>query len=400
MLKMVRLDLEKYYYDPTYRGINLDSRFKEADDRIQKAKSNGEVFGVIAQTLLDFNDSHLFFQPPPRAAKVLYGWEMSAVGDKCLVTAVKPESDAEKKGLKLGDEILSVDGFAPSRGVLWKMKYYYYALRPKPGMRLVVQSPGEPARQLDVLAEIKEGKKQIDLLSSSNWVDLQTEAENESHFRRNKFYEQGDVIIWKMPGFDLADTDDVDGVMRKVNGHKSLVLDLRGNGGGYVIMLKRLLGYFFDHDVKIGDIKSRKETKPELATTRGGNIFKGNLVVLIDSASGSASEIFARVIQLEKRGTIIGDRSGGAVMQSRQYSHEVGIGVYVPYGVSVTVADVLMTDGKSLEGTGVTPDELLLPTAKDLATHRDPVLSRAAAIVGLQLDAETAGRLFPREWPK
>jgi C-terminal processing protease CtpA/Prc len=68
------------------------------------------------------------------------------------------------------------------------------------------------------------------------------------------------------------------------------------------------------------------------------------------------------------------------------------------YGTSITVADVIMTDGKSLEKVGVTPDETLLPTGADLAAQRDPVLSRAAALVGVKLEPEKAGTFFPKEW--
>jgi C-terminal processing protease CtpA/Prc len=64
----------------------------------------------------------------------------------------------------------------------------------------------------------------------------------------------------------------------------------------------------------------------------------------------------------------------------------------------VTVADMLMTDGKSLEDTGVTPDETLQPTGADLAARRDPALAHAAELLGVKLDAEKAGALFPFEW--
>ena len=94
----------------------------------------------------------------------------------------------------------------------------------------------------------------------------------------------------------------------------------------------------------------------------------------------------------------MGDLSAGAVMQSRRYGHEVGIESVRFYAASITNADVIMKDGKSLEHVGVMPDELLLPSAADLAANRDPVLSRAAELVGLKLEPDAAGKLFPIEW--
>ena len=124
------------------------------------------------------------------------------------------------------------------------------------------------------------------------------------------------------------------------------------------------------------------------------------MIVLIDGDSASCSEVFSRVMQLEKRGTIIGDRSAGAVMESMHYSFQLGMSSIIPYGFSITDADVIMSDGKSLEHVGVTPDELIIPTGKDLAAGRDPVLARAVEILGGKLTAEAAGKMFPIEWVK
>ncbi|HEY0320870.1 MAG TPA: S41 family peptidase [Pyrinomonadaceae bacterium] len=403
MLRAVKADIEKYYYDASYHGIDIEARFKEAEEKIKKATSNGQIYGIIAQILLDFDDSHLAFLPPRRAAKVEYGWQMQIIGERCYVIAVKPGSDAEAKGLKPGDKVISVDGYEPTRDILWKMQYSYYSLRPRPGMRVIAQSPGGEPRQLDVLAKITDGKKVIDFLqgNQSDANDYFRELDNEARLDRHRFSEFGDeLIVWKMPGFNLYDEKDVDEIMSKVKKHKALILDLRGNGGGYVVMLKRLLGYFFDKDIKIADVKYRKKVEEEIAKTRGTGGFKGKIIVLVDSRSGSAAEMFARVIQLEKRGIVLGDRSAGAVMQSVVYGHTVGMESIVPYGVNITNADVIMTDGKSLEKTGVTPDEVMLPTATEMATNRDPVLARAAELLGFKLDAEKAGALFPIEWTK
>ena len=205
-------------------------------------------------------------------------------------------------------------------------------------------------------------------------------------------------MIWKMPQFDL-DERGVDDMMGKAKKRKALILDLRGNPGGAETTLKYLLGYFVDAELKIGDIKRRKETKPLLAKPQGGG-FKGKLVVLIDGESGSSAEVFARMIQMQKAGTVIGDRSAGAVMRAKGYDFQIGADVVVFYGASITDADLIMTDGQSLERKGVTPDELILPTGADLAAKRDPILSRAAALVGLKLDPEKAGAMFPVEWRK
>jgi len=106
------------------------------------------------------------------------------------------------------------------------------------------------------------------------------------------------------------------------------------------------------------------------------------------------------VIQLEKRGTIIGDQSAGAVMESIEYDHEIGMDTKVFYGASVTDADLIMTDGKSLERVGVTPDERIIPTGAELLAGRDPVLAHAVEVAGGKMDPALAGKLFPYEWPK
>ena len=87
-------------------------------------------------------------------------------------------------------------------------------------------------------------------------------------------------------------------------------------------------------------------------------------------------------------------------MESKFYPHQSGLDVVVFWGVSVTDADLIMTDGKSLEKSGVTADETILPSAADLVAKRDPVMARAAELVGVKLDAEKAGSFFPFEWRK
>jgi carboxyl-terminal processing protease len=179
---------------------------------------------------------------------------------------------------------------------------------------------------------------------------------------------------------------------------KNLILDLRGNGGGRVDAINMLVSWCFDRPVRISTEKTRKGEEPAVAKGRQ-DAFPGKVVILVDSRSASASEVTARVIQLEKRGTVIGDRTAGAVMTSRFFPHTLGhelggVGSVAFYATSITVADVRMSDGTSLEKVGVIPDERVIPTAADLAAERDPVLARGVAFLGGTLSADEAGRFY------
>jgi C-terminal processing protease CtpA/Prc len=230
--------------------------------------------------------------------------------------------------------------------------------------------------------------------------DLVRDIETEEYLNRPRWGEAGDdVWVVKLPIF-MLDQSEVDSVMNKARKRPALIADLRGNPGGAIDTLKYLLGNIFEDEVKIADRVGRKESKPEVAKSRGSRVFTGKLVVLVDSKSASAAELFARIVQIEKRGVVIGDRTSGSVMEAKHYSYHTGVDIETFYGASITQFDLIMRDGKSLEHTGVTPDEIVLPTAADLANGRDPVLVRAVALLGAKLSSEDAGKMFPYEWPK
>ena len=402
MLANISNDVSKHYYDPKFHGIDWEAKVAETRQRIDKAAGLNMALSSIAGAMDSLDDSHTFFLPPSRPYKHDFGLELQMVGDHCLISRVRPRTDAEAKGLKPGDEIVSFNGYKPTRQSLWKLEYVYNALRPAPGVRLIVQSPGEAVRQVDVLASMRQLKNVVDLAGPDATFDifqLIREGEDEEHRMRARSVEFGDdLMILKFPEFFL-DESQVDSIIGKAKKHKALIIDLRQNPGGSVDTLKYLVAGMFDHEVKIGDRVTRDSTKPLTVKVHSHN-FSGKLLVLVDSKSASASELFARVVQLEKRGTVIGDHSSGSVMESKHYNYKLGIDTVSFYGASITDANIVMSDGKSLEHSGVIPDELLLPTGAELAAGKDPVLAHAAELCGVRLSAEEASKIFPYEWAK
>jgi C-terminal processing protease CtpA/Prc len=288
---------------------------------------------------------------------------------------------------------------APSRENFWSINYVLKLLRPQPGFELVVVSPEGKRRTVGVAAKIRQGKTTAHYTAADFGNDVR---ESESAIKRSqrRFHAVGDdVIIWKLPSFEFAEKG-ADALLSESSRYKAIILDLRQDPGGFEDSVLRMIGGIVDHDVNVGTSQTRHGSEPLVAKTRGDNAFKGKVFVLIDSGSASASEILARVVQTEKRGTVLGDTSSGSVMSARIYSHTLGLDTIVWYAAEVSAANLIMSDGKSLEKTGVVPDEVILPTGADLAAGRDPVLSRAVTLAGAKLSPEEAGTLFPVEWPK
>ena len=365
MLRTAYNEVKKHYYDPKFQGLDWDARYQQYAARIPNARDLGEGYRVVAAFLSGLKDSHTFFAPPERAARYDSGYRFALIGNNCFITEVRPKTDAESK-LHIGDQVLNMNGYSVDRGDFHDVEYYFGV------------------------------KRTVDLTQGNDYYDLVRRGENEDQVERTRFVEVGDATIVKLSQFD-QDIDDVDKIMGTARKHKTLILDLRGNPGGAIQSLELMVGALFDHDIKISDPMGKNKNKPMIAKHHG-RTFDGKVIVLVDAGSASCSELLARVIQLEHRGTVIGDNSAGAVMEARYYSETEGADSIILYGLSVTEDNLIMSDGKSLEKTGVVPDELVLPTGADLAAGRDPVLARAVELASGKLDPVEAGKLFPFEW--
>jgi carboxyl-terminal processing protease len=381
-------DVAKHYYDPKLHGIDWKAQLVETKKKIENATSSNLAFANIAAMLDSLNDSHTFFIPPRRSFSLDYGWRIQAIGERCFVTHVRPQTDAATK-VHLGDEVLGVNDYKTTRANIHRISYVLGVLRPQSKIELTVRSETGETRQFETIPKVFPGQ-----LISLTLGDLRMIREIEHKRDRPRIISlNDDVLVARIPLFWFG-KDEVDKLVGEAHKHKSVILDLRGNPGGAIESVSLLISGLFDHEVKIGDAVKRDSTKPLLAKP-DRHAFSGTLTVLVDSNSTSGAEVFARVVQLEKRGVVMGDRTLGMVMEAEEHGHAAA---GIDFGISVTVANLIMSDGNSLEHIGVIPDELVLPTADDIADDRDPVLAHAAQIAGAKLSSKDAAQLFPYQW--
>ena len=411
MLQNIAADIKKNYYDPKFHGLDWDAVVAQTKQKIDSSNTFDMALLHIAALVDSLNDSHTTLFPPRkvlnspayvrdwRALLQLtdkrhdYGWRSEIIGERCFITHVRPGSDAEKKGLHVGDELISMNGYHPERASIQQADYVFNVLRPQDELKVEVIDPTGTRKQLTVAAKVRQVLPMSQLEQGARAIQRAEDLERFSNPRLAEFGD--DLAILKLPDFDL-DFAAEQAWIDKARKHRAMIIDLRDNQGGSEETLQRMLGGLFDHEVKMGERVMRNDRKPLM--TKPLRSFEGKIVVLIDSNSMSAAEIFSRVVQIEKRGLVMGDRSAGSVMEARYYPYQL-FGSSIYYGVSITQADLIMADGKSLEHVGVTPDEVMVPTASDLGKGLDPVLAHAADTLGFKLSPEQAGKLFPYEWP-
>lgn len=128
----------------------------------------------------------------------------------------------------------------------------------------------------------------------------------------------------------------------KGKGMKTLILDLRGNGGGFLREAKKIIDEFLSNNKVMYYVKGRNNQKEEEKATHEGDFEQGKLYILIDEDSASASELLAGAIQDQDRGTIVGRRSFGKGLVQQEMELSDGSKVrlttaryYTPSGRSI-----------------------------------------------------------------
>ena len=179
------------------------------------------------------------------------------------------------------------------------------------------------------------------------------------------------VGVLDIPGFYVGLTDDVKAQLQKLEKQnvRSIVIDLRSNGGGALTEAVSLSGLFIPSGPVV-QVRDNNGKVREDSDTDGVVYYKGPLVVLVDRFSASASEIFAAAMQDYGRALIVGEPTfgKGTVQQYRSlnriYDQMLRPDWPALGSVQYTIQKFYRINGGSTQRKGVTPD-LLMPTASE-----------------------------------
>ncbi len=219
------------------------------------------------------------------------------------ITVISPTAGgpSEKVGIMTGDQFIKIDG-EEAFGKKVDNEYVQKHLRGKKGTKVTVSvKRGSDPELMDF--EIIRDKIPLNSINAAYMLDKKT-----GYIKLDRFAQESANEFKK--AFNELHSQ----------GMESLVLDLRGNTGGYLNTAIELVDQFLTEDKLIVYQEGLHQPRQEWKSTASGVYTSGNLVVLIDEGSASASEILSGAIQDHDRGVVIGRRSFGKGLVQRPFN--------------------------------------------------------------------------------
>lgn len=317
----------------------VNQNYLRADDIDLESIKYGLAKGLVGA----LDDNHSDYMDPDEAKDFMaslngdlqgIGAELRLVDGIVTVVNPLPDSPAERAGIRPGDMIMKVDG---------------ETLGPIADIIEVVTKIRGPAGTIVKLTIIHEDNpKPIDIeirreeihLNAIEWSEKEFSGEKIAYIRLASFTE--DI------GKEFADA--IEEIVRI--GYKKLILDLRFNGGGYLEGSVDVLSHFIEADKPVVFIRDQEQEIARNAFRVPVN-FQGEIVVLVNDSSASASEIVAGALRDYDLAHLIGVKTygKGSVQEVHPFSDQSLL--------RLTIAEWLTPLKKNIEMVGIEPDQVL-----------------------------------------
>ena len=375
------------YHDPKWNGVDWRAVGERYRPMALAAKDDSEFWESLDRMTGELRDAHTRVESPERVAQrkrdesISLGFAFVPIEGKLAVTSVNTDSDAWWAGVRPGMVVIDIGGepagvvydrlLAETRYDSTERSRHFRALR-----RLLA---GAENSKVPFMFERSDGSRFQATLARRKF----TSRAGTSHRVLPSGFGYVRLTQWTL-GVGSALTAGVE----ELHQTPGLIIDLRGNPGGAVQTVDRLLGEFFTKTTELGRTTTRTG-KPismlfgaveiiKLKSTVAGNpdAYKGPVAILVNSQSASASELFAGTMQASGRAVVIGQPTCGCLLGFLGYAQ-------VPGGGELAYSEVgfVLSNGKRIEGEGVTPDHPVPLSLSDLVANRDRALETAQDVL-------------------
>jgi len=291
------------------------------------------IEGVTVNNILQNLDPHSLYLPPQQALSINekldggyngIGVEYMLLRDTLVITQVYPGGPAAKAGLIPGDRVIEA-AHSKFSGTHLTVDYINKTFRGEKDSQLLL-SVLPPNKNISKPCLITRGHVDVSSLDAAYVAAPLT----------------GYIKISKFASTTDADFRTALAKLKK-QGIQKLILDIRGNGGGYLNTATALTNEFLTKNKLIVYTKGVHEPRTDYMSTDSGRFQQGKLAVLIDEYSASASEILSGALQDLDRAVIVGRRSFGKGLVQEQFP--LGDGS----AVNLTVARYYTPSGRSIQ---------------------------------------------------
>ena len=231
------------------------------------------------------------------------GISFQIISDTIVVQSVIDGGPSEKVGLMVGDKLIRIDGEAATGDTI-NNNFVFKRLRGKKGTIV-----------------------HIDILRQGSIYNFEITRDKVPIYSVDTWFMADSTIGYiRLIRFARSSVSEFLKALNSLEkqGMQSLILDLRGNTGGFLDIACGLANEFLDRGQLIVYQEGRRTPRQNFNANGRGHFRKGDLVVLIDEGSASASEIVSGAVQDWDRGTIIGRRSFGKGLVQRMFPLDDG----------------------------------------------------------------------------
>ncbi len=396
VFEIVWQTVNQRYFDPDFNGVDWEAMYEEYLPKISAAGDDEEFYILLNKMCFELGVSHIAVVPPDSnalepvlSASGSVGIDLRLIDDQAVITAIEAGSPADQAGLRPGYVILSLDDISLENGEeLVKLQVPPFNERRMRGQVLyaiLTKLYGEPGREISI--------SYLDERNQNHAVTLVIEERAGQPFTAEGLppmyvgFEarrlEGRIAYIRFDGFLPPILEDVLSAIQEMRDAPGMIIDIRGNPGGFYPVRKAITSQFFQERTLLW----RFITRPGLEmpgfehegyTDPPTEPYFGPVVVLVDVLSGSSSEEFAGAMSANQRATIVGERTPGSDL--------VADILILPNGATFLypIAQTQTSDGTVLEDRGIIPDIQV-------------ALDRNALLQGIDSQLEAAVRYLERE---